>query len=47
MAGAAGLAMQARGMGARWSSLIFNPLKALEAFMDRYEVLPMEPAAKG
>ena len=41
-----GLAMRARGMGARVVITEVNPLKALEALMDGYEVLPMEQAAK-
>ena len=38
--------MRARGMGARVVVTEVNPLKALEALMDGYEVLPMEQAAK-
>ena len=41
-----GLAMRARGMGARVVVTEVNPLKALEAIMDGYEVLPMAQAAK-
>ena len=41
-----GLAMRARGMGARVVITEVNPLKALEALMDGYEVLTMEQAAK-
>jgi adenosylhomocysteinase len=41
-----GLAMRARGMGARVVITEVNPLKALEALMDGYEVLPMEQAAR-
>jgi adenosylhomocysteinase len=41
-----GLAMRARGMGARVVITEVNPLKALEALMDGYEVLPMDQAAK-
>jgi adenosylhomocysteinase len=41
-----GLAMRARGMGARVVITEVNPLKALEALMDGYEVLPMAQAAQ-
>jgi adenosylhomocysteinase len=41
-----GLAMRARGMGARVVITEVNPLKALEAIMDGYEVLTMEQAAR-
>ena len=41
-----GLAMRARGMGARVIVTEVNPLKALEALMDGYEVLPMDQAAR-
>jgi adenosylhomocysteinase len=41
-----GLAMRARGMGARVIVTEVNPLKGLEALMDGYEVLPMSQAAK-
>ena len=41
-----GLALRARGMGARVVITEVNPLKALEALMDGYEVLPMEQAAR-
>jgi adenosylhomocysteinase len=41
-----GLAMRARGMGARVVVTEVNPLKALEALMDGYEVLPMGQAAQ-
>ena len=41
-----GLAMRARGLGARVVITEVNPLKALEALMDGYEVLPMEQAAR-
>jgi len=41
-----GLAMRARGLGARVIVTEVNPLKALEALMDGYEVLPMAGAAK-
>jgi adenosylhomocysteinase len=41
-----GLAMRARGMGARVVITEVNPLKALEALMDGYEVLPMSQAAQ-
>jgi adenosylhomocysteinase len=41
-----GLAMRARGLGARVVITEVNPLKALEAIMDGYEVLPMAQAAQ-
>ncbi|RJR40198.1 MAG: adenosylhomocysteinase [Deltaproteobacteria bacterium] len=41
-----GAAMRARGLGARVVITEVNPLKALEALMDGYEVLPMNEAAK-
>ena len=41
-----GVAMRARGMGARVIVTEVNPLKALEALMDGYEVLPMAQAAR-
>lgn len=41
-----GLAMRARGMGARVVVTEVDPLKALEAVMDGYEVMPMQNAAK-
>ncbi|MEW6658797.1 MAG: adenosylhomocysteinase [Thermodesulfobacteriota bacterium] len=41
-----GLAMRARGMGARVIVTEVDPLKGLEALMDGYEVLPMSHAAK-
>lgn len=41
-----GLAMRARGMGARVIVTEVDPLKALEAVMDGYEVMPMLEAAK-
>jgi adenosylhomocysteinase len=41
-----GLAMRVRGMGARVIVTEVNPLKALEALMDGYEVLPMAQAAR-
>ena len=41
-----GLAMRARGMGARVVVTEVNPLKGLEALMDGYEVLPMAQAAR-
>jgi adenosylhomocysteinase len=40
-----GLAMRARGIGARVIVTEVNPLRALEALMDGYEVLPMARAA--
>ncbi len=41
-----GLAMRARGMGARVIVTEVDPLKALEAVMDGYEVAPMTEAAR-
>jgi adenosylhomocysteinase len=40
-----GLAMRARGMGARVVVCEVDPLRALEAVMEGFEVLPMERAA--
>jgi adenosylhomocysteinase len=40
-----GLALRARGMGARVVITEVDPLRALEATMEGYEVLPMERAA--
>jgi adenosylhomocysteinase len=41
-----GVAMRARGMGARVIITEVNPFRALEAVMDGYEVLPMARAAE-
>ena len=41
-----GVAMRARGLGARVVVTEVDPLKALEALMDGYEVLPMAKAAQ-
>ena len=41
-----GVAMRARGMGARVIITEVEPLRALEAVMDGYEVLPMAAAAQ-
>ncbi|MCX7823378.1 MAG: adenosylhomocysteinase [Syntrophobacterales bacterium] len=41
-----GVAMRARGMGARVIVTEVDPLKALEAVMDGYEVMPIAEAAK-
>ncbi len=41
-----GLAMRARGMGAQVIVTEVDPLKALEAVMDGYQVMPMLEAAK-
>ncbi len=41
-----GVAMRARGMGARVVVTEVDPLKALEAVMDGYEVMPIEEAAE-
>ncbi len=41
-----GIAMRAEGMGANVVITEVNPLRALEAVMDGYRVMPMEEAAK-
>lgn len=41
-----GVAMRARGMGARVIVTEVDPLKALEAVMDGFDVMPMEEAVK-
>jgi adenosylhomocysteinase len=41
-----GVAMRARGMGAHVIVTEVDPLRALEALMDGYEVLPIEQAAE-
>ncbi len=41
-----GVAMRARGMGAHVIVTEIDPMRALEALMDGYEVLPMEKAAE-
>src|ERR1051326_989557 len=41
-----GVALRAKGMGAHVIVTEVDPLRALEAVMDGYEVLPMEDAAK-
>jgi adenosylhomocysteinase len=41
-----GIAMRAKGMGARVIVTEVNPLKALEATMDGFEVTPMKDAAR-
>lgn len=41
-----GVAMRARGMGANVIVTEVNPLKAIEAVMDGYQVMPMAQAAK-
>ncbi len=41
-----GIAMRARGMGARVIVTEVNPIRALEAVMDGYDVMPMDEAAK-
>lgn len=41
-----GLAMRAKGMGAKVIVIEVDPLKGLEALMDGYEVMPMKEAAK-
>ncbi|MCC6347586.1 MAG: adenosylhomocysteinase [Nitrospirales bacterium] len=41
-----GVAMRAKGMGARVIVTEIDPLKALEATMDGYEIMPVKEAAK-
>lgn len=41
-----GIAMRAKGMGAKVIVTEVDPLKAIEAVMDGYEVMPMKEAAK-
>ncbi|MGQ9728287.1 MAG: adenosylhomocysteinase [Candidatus Fervidibacter sp.] len=41
-----GIAMRARGMGARVIVTEVNPLRALEAVMDGFEVMPMDEASE-
>ncbi len=41
-----GVAMRARGMGARVIITEIDPLRALEAIMDGYEVMPIKEAAR-
>lgn len=41
-----GVAMRASGMGAKVIITEINPLRALEAVMDGYQVMPMEQAAR-
>ncbi|MDR0943797.1 MAG: adenosylhomocysteinase [Ruminococcus sp.] len=41
-----GVAMRARGLGAKVIVTEIDPIKALEAHMDGFEVMPMEEAAK-
>lgn len=41
-----GFAMRARGMGAKVIITEVNPIRALEAVMDGFQVMPMEEAAK-
>ena len=41
-----GIALRARGMGARVAVVEIDPVKALEALMDGYEVMPMLDASK-
>ncbi len=41
-----GVAMRARGLGARVIVVEVDPIKALEAVMDGYEVLPIDEAAR-
>ncbi len=41
-----GIALRARGMGARVIVTEVNPIRALEAVMDGFEVMPMREAAK-
>ena len=42
-----GVAMRAKGMGAHVIVTEVDPLRALEAVMDGFQVLPMERAARG
>ena len=42
-----GVAMRARGMGAHVIVTEVDPLRALEAVMDGFEVMPMDEAARG
>src|SRR5205085_11218644 len=41
-----GVAMRARGLGARVIVCEVNPVRALEAVMDGFEVMPMEQAGR-
>ena len=41
-----GVAMRAKGLGARVYVTEIDPIKAIEAIMDGFEVLPMEEAAE-
>ena len=41
-----GVSMRAQGMGARVIVTETDPIRALEAYMDGYEVMPMDEAAK-
>ncbi|MEW6068263.1 MAG: adenosylhomocysteinase [Nitrospirota bacterium] len=41
-----GIAMRAKGMGARVIITEINPIRALEATMDGFEILPVEEAAR-
>ena len=41
-----GVSMRAKGLGARVFVTEINPIKAIEAYMDGFEVLPMEEACK-
>lgn len=41
-----GVAMRAKGLGARVIVTEINPIKAIEAVMDGFDVMPMEEAAK-
>ena len=41
-----GVSMRAKGMGARVIVTETDPIRALEAYMDGYEVMPMDEAAK-
>ena len=41
-----GIAMRAKGLGARVTVTEIDPVKALEAMMDGYEVMPMDRAAE-
>ena len=41
-----GVAMRAKGLGARVYVTVIDPIKAIEAIMDGFEVLPMKEAAE-
>ena len=41
-----GVAMRAKGLGAKVIVTEINPVRAIEAVMDGFEVMPMKEAAK-